>query len=196
VIALAPSSEAWLAAALGDLPTLLCDHAHCEKKAASTAVRFLFKYPDWPRLCAQMSRLAREELIHFDRVLAEMRARQIPFRQLPSSGYAAALFASARPEPQARRIDELLACALIEARSHERFERLVAGLAGASDEESARLGEFYRDLAEAEARHGDIYIELAEELAGGPVSERLVELAACEAAIIARPGQPLRMHSG
>jgi tRNA-(ms[2]io[6]A)-hydroxylase len=177
VIALSPSSEAWVAAALADLPTLLCDHAHCEKKAASTAVRFLFKYPDWPRLCAAMSRLAREELVHFDRVLAEMRARQIRFRALPSSGYAAALFAEARGQPAERRIDELLACALIEARSHERFERLVAGLAEPSGDRGgdgvARLRTLYAELCDAEARHGDIYIELAEELAGGPVTARL-----------------------
>jgi len=174
-------------AACADPVTLLLDHAHCEKKAAQTAVRFLFKYPEWPRLCAAMSKLAREELVHFDRVLAELRARGEPFRRLPSAGYAAALFAACRP---GEGVDELLACALIEARSHERFLRLAA----AHPEE--RLRALYAELADAESRHGSIYVELAEELAKAPVGDRLKALAVAEAEIVARAGQPLRMHAG
>jgi tRNA-(ms[2]io[6]A)-hydroxylase len=180
---IAPTSDAWMQRALADLPTLLVDHAHCEKKAAHTAVRFLFKYPEWPRLVAAMSKLAREELVHFDQVLRELRARGHAFRALQSASYAAELFRACRSPG-----DELLACALIEARSHERFVRLAAAV---PDE---GLGAFYRDLAEAEARHGEIYVELAAELQ--PVEPRLSELAEREAEIIARPGQPLRMHSG
>ena len=81
-------------AACADLGTLLVDHAHCEKRAASTAVRYLFKYPDWPALVVAMSRLAREELVHFERVLKELEARGVAFRGLPSANYAAALFAA------------------------------------------------------------------------------------------------------
>lgn len=195
-IAIAPSSEAWVQAALADLPTLLIDHAHCEKKAASTAIRFLFKYPDWPRLVSAMSKLAREELVHFDRVLGELRARQVPFRGLGSANYAQALFAHARPTEPQRRVDEMLCCALIEARSHERFVRLQAALAASETAENRRLAAFYDDLAAAEARHGGLYVELAEEAAGGDVSARLAELAAREAAIVHRPDQPLRMHAG
>ena len=91
-----PSSPAWVDAACADLATLLVDHAHCEKSAASTAVRFLFRYPDWPALVAAMSRLAREELVHFERVLKELEARGVTFRGLPSANYAAALFALVR----------------------------------------------------------------------------------------------------
>jgi len=89
-------------------------------------------------------------------------------------------------------VDELLCCALIEARSHERFVRLGAAL----PPEDARLAKFYGELAEAEARHGEIYVELAEEAAGGPVTRRLEELAAAEGEIVARSGQPTRMHAG
>ena len=84
----------------------------------------------------------------------------------------------------------MLACALIEARSHERFERLAAAV------EDPKLRDFYVELGEAEARHGDLYVELAEEAAGGSVAARLAELTAKEAQIIARPNLPLRMHSG
>ncbi|HXU72719.1 MAG TPA: tRNA isopentenyl-2-thiomethyl-A-37 hydroxylase MiaE [Polyangia bacterium] len=187
----APSSQSWVRAACADLGTLLVDHAHCEKRAASTAVRYLFKYPDWPALVGAMSRLAREELVHFERVLKELEARGVPFRGLPSANYAAALFELVRSEDaRARRVDELLCCALIEARSHERFVRLAAAV------EDARLARFYGELAEAEARHGEIYVELAEEAAGGGVRARLEELTAAEAEIVARPGQATRMHAG
>jgi tRNA-(ms[2]io[6]A)-hydroxylase len=178
-----PTSSEWIARAIADLPTLLVDHAHCEKKAAHTAVRFLFKYPEWPRLVAAMSKLAREELVHFDQVLRELRARGHGFRALQSGNYATELFRACTTP-----VDELLACALIEARSHERFVRL----ADAVPDEGLRA--FYRELADAEARHGEIYLELAAEL--GPIRPRLDELTAREAEIIARPGQPLRMHSG
>ena len=191
MIPLAPSSDAWVRAACADLDTLLVDHAHCEKRAASTAVRYLFRYPDWPALVGAMSRLAREELVHFERVLKECEARGVAFRGLPSANYAAALFALVRSDDaRARKVDEMLSCALIEARSHERFERLQASVG------DARLARFYGELAEAEARHGELYVELAVEAAGGDVTARLRELAAAEAEIVARPGQPLRMHSG
>jgi len=190
-VRVAPSSQSWVRAACADLGTLLVDHAHCEKRAASTAVRYLFKYPDWPALVGAMSRLAREELVHFERVLKELEARGVPFRGLPSANYAAALFELVRSEDaRARKVDELLCCALIEARSHERFVRLAAAV------EDARLARFYGELAEAEARHGEIYVELAEEAAGGGVRARLEELTAAEAEIVARPGQATRMHAG
>jgi tRNA 2-(methylsulfanyl)-N6-isopentenyladenosine37 hydroxylase len=193
-VAVAPSNDAWVRAAIADLDTLLIDHAHCEKKAASTAIRFLFKYPSWARLNAQLSRLAREELVHFDRVCAELRERGTALRALPSSGYAAALFAQTRSTA-----DEMLACALIEARSHERFVRLAAAVP------DARLAAFYAELADAEARHGELYVELAleaaaraetETAAAAAVAARLAALTAVEADVVARAAQPLRMHSG
>jgi tRNA-(ms[2]io[6]A)-hydroxylase len=84
----------------------------------------------------------------------------------------------------------MLVCAIIEARSHERFVALAGALAGTP------LGGLYSDLRDAEARHGSIYLELAAEAAGGDVGARLAELCAHEAAVLQRPGTPLRMHSG
>jgi tRNA-(ms[2]io[6]A)-hydroxylase len=92
--------------------------------------------------------------------------------------------------PGAKIVDEMLVCANIEARSHERFERLSAALG------STGLGPLYEDLREAEARHGDIYVDLAVEAAGEDVRPRLAELLAHEATVIARPGLPIRMHAG
>lgn len=201
-IPLVPSSESWVTAALADLPTLLVDHAHCERKAAQTALKFLAQYPDWSELVLPLSRLAREELVHFERVLKELAHRGVPFRTLPAANYAAGLMDAMRPatppRPGApvrswqgdRTIDEMLVGALIEARSHERFVRLCA----ATDD--VRLRDLYEDFLAAEERHGDLYLELAEQVAGGPVDSRLTELAAHEARVLARPGQPVRMHSG
>jgi len=185
-----PSTESWVAAACADLPTLLLDHAHCEKKAASTAVRFLFKYPDWPSLVTHMSRLAREELVHFDQVRRELSRRGHGFRALHASNYAAALFALIRKGTVEAKVDEMLVCALIEARSHERFVRLTAALTV----EDPTLAAFYDSLGEAEARHGEMYLDLAREV--GDIDQRLGELVLAEAEIVARPDQPIRMHSG
>src|SRR6185436_6633117 len=113
-----------------------------------------FKYPEWPELVSAMSKLAREELVHFDQVLREMKSRNISFKPLTSANYAAELFAAAKKFGE---LGELIACALIEARSHERFVRLAARVA------DPQLSDFYRDLAVAEERHGDIYLELAKE---------------------------------
>ena len=203
MIPLSPSSDSWVQAALADLPTLLVDHAHCERKAAQTALRFMAVHADWDTLVQPLSRLAREELVHFERVLRELAHRGLPFKALAGANYAAGLMTALRaPTPPRagagavrswqgeRTIDEMLVCALIEARSHERFVRLAA----ATDD--VRLRDLYEDLLAAEERHGSLYLELAEEAAGGDVSARLAELAAHEAAVLARPGQPIRMHAG
>jgi tRNA-(ms[2]io[6]A)-hydroxylase len=202
---LSATSPGWIAAAVADLssPTsrLLIDHAHCEKKAAAMALRHIERHAVWPGLATQMSRLAREELTHFERVLGELRTRGIPFRGQPGCGYGAALMSAVRPPSAARAgapgtwlgdrtVDEMIVCALIEARSHERFQCLAAALAGQP------LGRLYADLCVAEARHGEIYLDLAREAQGGDVSARAAELAAHEARVLIRPGLPLRIHAG
>jgi tRNA-(ms[2]io[6]A)-hydroxylase len=181
---------------VADLPTLLLDHAHCEKKAASTALRFLSRHPEWPELVSAMSRLAREELIHFDRVLGHLKGRGVPFRQLHSASYAAELFAGARAlgsdDQESAFVDELLVCALIEARSHERFDRLTVAVRAVDP----ALADFYGELGEAEARHGSLYVDLAEAATNGSVEARLSALSEVEARVIARANQPLRIHAG
>jgi tRNA-(ms[2]io[6]A)-hydroxylase len=201
MIPLTPTSERWVALALADLPTLLVDHAHCERKAAQTALRFMAQHPDWDALISPLSRLAREELVHFERVLRELDHRGVRFRSLPGANYAAGLMSALRPASPPRpggvrswqgdrTVDDMLACALIEARSHERFVRLAA----ATDD--VRLRDLYEDLLAAEERHGCLYLELAVEAAGADVASRLAELSAHEATVLARPDQPIRMHAG
>lgn len=179
----------WLAAALGDVGLLLLDHAHCERKAASTAISLTYRYGDDAGLMAPLSALAREELAHFELVLGHLEARGLSFRRLEPAPYAARLLAAARkPEPD-RLVDTLLCCALIEARSCERMKLLAEALP------EPALAALYRGLLASEARHHMTYVDLA--LARAPaeaVWPRLAELAAHEAAVL-EGGGPLRMHS-
>lgn len=188
------TSPTWVASAIADPETILLDHAHCEKKAASTAVGFLFRHPEQARLCAAMSRLAREELVHFERVLAELGRRGIAFRRLTPSPYGGELYKLLRSHPPARLIDELLVSSLIEARSRERFTLLAAHLP------DRPLAALYDELGPSEERHASLYLELAESVAGegqkGAVRERLALLAEREAAIVAAPAGEVRLHAG
>jgi tRNA-(ms[2]io[6]A)-hydroxylase len=184
----APTDPAWFAAATRHIDDLLIDHANCEKKAASTALALMFAYPEDFELAGRMSRLAREELRHFELVQKKLVELEIPFRRMTPSRYAEGMRRGlSRDEPQRRR-DLLLCSALIEARSHERFLGLVERL-------PAPLGEFYASLADAEARHAGLYLRLASRAAGA-VDRRLAELADTEAELATAPDREFRFHSG
>jgi tRNA-(ms[2]io[6]A)-hydroxylase len=186
----APTSPEWAPRALAQLDEILVDHAHCEKKAASTAVSLLFRYPTEPALCAVLPALAREELVHFEQVLAALAARGVPFRRQVPSPYAARLTAAIRPNEPERMLDTLLCLALIEARSCERM-RLLAEALGEDP-----LAALYRSLLACEARHHQAYVELANAVAlAGQVRDRLAELARHEAAVIAEPSSLARLHA-
>jgi tRNA-(ms[2]io[6]A)-hydroxylase len=189
VLNLASASEpAWLERALGDLDAVLLDHAHAEKKAASTALTLVFRYPERPELARPLSELAREELGHFEQVLTQLERRGRRFGRQRPSPYAGRLQQAVRGHEPARLLDTLLCCALIEARSCERFRLL----AGAVDDRV--LAKFYEALLAAEARHHGLYVELARGVdAGAP--ERLEELAAREAQIIAEAPPWPRLHT-
>ncbi len=186
----ARTGAAWLEAAALHWPTLLVDHANCEKKAASTALALIFAYPEDDALCSALARLAREELRHFEQVSALMRRLQVPFVRQQPARYGAGLRAALRTHEPARKLDLLLCGALIEARSAERFELLAPRL-------PAPLGSFYGQLRESEARHFELYLGLARTAAGTLCwEERLAGLAQVEAALIMAPDAQLRFHSG
>lgn len=184
----AATDPAWYDLAVHSTDLLLLDHANCEKKAASTALALMFAYPEDFELAARMSRLAREELRHFELVQQRLEEQGVEFRRLSPSRYAEGLRrAVARHEPERRR-DLLLCGALIEARSHERFMGLVGRL-------EAPLAEFYASLAASEARHAGLYVRLAARR-GEAVDERLEALAAVEAELATAPDPEFRFHSG
>ena len=182
----------WLAQVDTSLNEILIDHAHCEHKAAATAMSLLGGYIENRDLCAAMTEIVQEELEHFHQVLDLLQRRNIPFRRQPPSHYGKELQALVRPNEPGRAVDRLLVAGLIEARSCERFS-LLAEHVGESDSE---LSQFYRSLFESEARHHTTYVRLAKQFANDQaVRSRLYELAQAESEIIGR-GSPLsRMHS-
>jgi len=182
--------DAWVDWALLHPETLLVDHANCEKKAASTALNLMYRYTGHPKLLRQLSRLAREELRHFEQVLAIMNRRGVDYPQIAAARYAGELRQLVRREEPGRLADTLLVGAIIEARSCERFGRLVPVL-------DAELAEFYASLLKSEARHFSDYLKLARELApAGEVEQRLEVLLAAEQVLIESADVEFRFHSG
>ena len=187
-----PTPEEWLVEACGRLPEMLLDHANCELKAASTALGFLYRYPERTALAQRMSRLAREELRHFEQVRSIMDDMDIPFERLSASRYAGGLREAVRHEEPHKLLDMLLVGALIEARSCERFAKIAPRL-------PERLGRFYGGLLASEARHFEHYVAFAKSECGVDESEidaRLEELKVIEASLISEPDDEFRFHSG
>jgi tRNA 2-(methylsulfanyl)-N6-isopentenyladenosine37 hydroxylase len=188
-ILLAPTCPAWVEAAAERWRELLNDHAQCEKKAASTALALMFTYPEDRGLGVTLSRLAREELRHFEQVQRLMIALGVPFERQRPGRYAAGLRAVLRTADPGRKLDLLLTGALIEARSCERFRLLAPRL-------PPQVAGLYEQLARSEARHYAQYLELAREAADSQWQERLRQLADCEARLATAPDTQLRFHSG
>ena len=189
----APSSAAWLEQAIARPDLVLVDHAHCERKAAGVALQLMFRYPGDVALAEALSPIAREELEHFEQVLALLQARGIALRPLPAPGYGAALAGQVRREEPGRMLDSFLTAGLIEARSHERMALLAA------HSPDPELQDLYGQLLASEARHFGAYWLLAEARYGREATvARLQELAAVEAQALAgvlnRPDD-VRMHS-
>lgn len=186
----ADTPRRWVELVEADLPTLLLDHAHCEKKAASTGLNLVFRYGDKPELVRALTALAREELEHFQLMLDVCDARGIEFRRVEPSPYAGRLLAHARRVEPDRLVDTLLCCALIEARSCERMKLLSEQLSDVA------LRDLYKGLLASEARHFQIYVDLARKLVpDADVSTRLRELARAEADALSGDDEPVRMHS-
>ena len=187
---LCPTPPAWVAWAADNRELLLVDHANCEKKAASTAMNLLYRYVEHSALLTSLSRLAREELRHFEQVVALMGGRGIGYPQISASRYAGELRRGVRSHEPARLVDTLLVGAIIEARSCERFAALVSVV-------DTELADFYRSLLQSEARHFRDYLRLAETL-GSPeeVARRLPEFLRLERGLIESPDSEFRLHSG
>ena len=186
------STKRWLVQVDDHLDELLIDHAHCERKAASTAMNLMNSYTENRDLCREMTTIIEEELEHFEMVLQILDARGIVFRRLNVGPYGKRLnLLIGRTEPD-RAVDRLLVASLIEARSCERFRLLANHIAKRDPELSA----FYAGLFESEARHHTTYVKLAEHFATREqVRLRLDQLSKEESLIIAEGCELPRMHS-
>lgn len=182
--------DAWVKNALDNQALLLLDHANCEKKAASTAINLMFRYVGDFDMMNKMSRLAREELRHYEQVMALMEARGVAYDQITPGRYAGELRKPVRTSEPGRYVDTLIVGAIIEARSCERFAKLAPHL----DEE---LQKFYLSLLRSEARHYEDYLTLAKRAAeGADISARVQEFLALEKTLIEGKDEEFRFHSG
>ena len=138
---------------------LLVDHAHCEHKAAITGLSFVSKYPDDPFLVRSLSALAAEEAAHFARMVAICITRGLTIGHPEPDVYVKRLLAAVRTSTLVeQRIDRLLVCAFIEARSCERLQLLADGFRAHGDVELAAL---YDELWREEAGHHALFVDLA-----------------------------------
>lgn len=190
---LIPTPERWFEVASERWRELLIDHANCEKKAASTALSLIFAYSEDRALTESMSRLAREELRHFEQVQRLMIQLDVPFQRMSPARYAERLRKAMRRDEPGRLIDLLVCGALIEARSCERFEKLAPRL-------QTPLSEFYSGLCASESRHHSLYLRLAAERSkpgeNADWQTALDRFAQIEAELVSCPDAQFRFHSG
>jgi tRNA-(ms[2]io[6]A)-hydroxylase len=176
-----PTDPRWTDIAAMNLGEILIDHAYCEQKAASSCISLIVHYPEKAKMVEVLTPIVSEEWGHFQRVLKELRKRNIPLGRQRKDEYVGQLMKHIRNKGDYEEalLDKLLICALIEARSCERFKLLSETLKDES------LQKFYRELMISEAGHYRTFIDLAEEyVAPSVVRLRWKELLAFEAEIM------------
>jgi tRNA-(ms[2]io[6]A)-hydroxylase len=184
------TDRAWVERVEAHLEEVLIDHAHCEKKAAGTALNMIFSYVERVDVVTALADVVKEELDHFKLILGTIGRRGMAFRGQPQSVYGARLGERIRTTEPDKALDRCVVAALIEARSCERFILLRDHL---RDRELASL---YGALVESEGRHHGLYLRLAASFVPeAEVRRRFQELAAVEAAIVAEPGPLPRLHA-
>ena len=151
-----PTDPRWADLVGKSIEFILTDHAYCEQKAASTCISLIVQHSDKEELVKRVSPLVTEEWGHFRMVLRELKKRGLRLGRQRSDEYVNAIMKMVRKGNEKQLLDKLLLCALIEARSCERFKRLHEGL------DDKDLSEFYYSLMVSEAGHYKLFIELAE----------------------------------
>ena len=179
----------WLPKIIGNLPAVLVDHAHLERKAATTALN-LEKYRDLYSKVEELNAIAIEELQHFQLVLNILKRRGIPFRQSHPSAWISGLMRSVRTGQRQQVIDHLICCAFIEGRSCEKFQILSRNLKSLDPE----LGEFYASLVESEGNHYATYILMARAIDDPETDRRLDFYLSLDAELIRQPNSLPMLH--
>src|SRR5215831_8173883 len=179
----------WLPKVLNNLPAVLVDHAHLERKAATSALN-LEKYRDlFPRV-EELNAIAIEELQHFQLVLDLLKRRGIPFGQPYPSPWIAGLMKAIRNGARHQVIDHLICCSLIEGRSCEKFQVLARELQNID----AELAAFYKGLVESEGNHYATYLLMAKSIHEAETQRRLDFYLQLDAALIRQPNPLPMLH--
>ena len=179
----------WLPKVLANLPAVLVDHAHLERKAATTALN-LEKYRDlYPRV-GELNAIAIEELQHFQLVLGLLQRRGIPFGQPFPSAWISGLMKSVRNGQRHQAIDHLLCCSLIEGRSCEKFQVLAEAL----KPRDAEIAAFYGSLVESEGNHYATYLLMARAIDDAEADRRLDYYLDLDAKLMREPNPAPILH--
>lgn len=181
--------EDWLPKVLSHLPEVLIDHAHLERKAATTALN-LEKYRDLYSRVGELNAIAIEELQHFELVLNLLKRRGISFGQPYPSPWIAGLMKSVRNGSRGQAIDHLICCSLIEGRSCEKFQVLAEALREGDPE----LSRFYAGLVESEGNHYATYLLMARGIDEAETDRRLDYYLDLDARLIAEPNPLPMLH--
>lgn len=179
----------WLPKVLGNIPVLLVDHAHLERKAATSALN-LEKYRDLYPKVEELNAIAIEELQHFQMVLDLLKKRGIPFGQPCPSPWISGLMKSVRGGDRFQVIDHLICASLIEGRSCEKFQFLAAAL----KESDPELSHFYGGLVESEGNHYATYILMARAIDEAEADRRLDYYLDLDARLILEPNPMAILH--
>ncbi len=153
-----PTDPRWVNLAEIELGEILTDHAYCEQKAATSCISLIQAYPDHTELVEEVAPIVTEEWGHFRMVLAELKKRGLQLGRQRKDEYVNQLLGfqeKGQPREQAL-LDKLLICAMIEARSCERFRLLSLHC---SEED---LRGWYHKFMIAEAGHYRLFLDLAE----------------------------------
>ena len=152
-----PTDPRWVNLAEMDLGEILTDHAYCEQKAATSCISLIQGYPDKVEMVKQLAPIVTEEWGHFRLVLLELERRNLSLGYQRKDEYVNALmkFEKKGGSREDRLLERLLICALIEARSCERFRLLSLNL------KEDDLKEFYHKFMVSEAGHYRLFIDLA-----------------------------------
>lgn len=179
----------WLDKIIRNIPAVLVDHAHLERKAATTALS-LEKYRDLHPQVEQLNAIAIEELQHFQLVLNLLKSRGIPFTHAQPSPWTSGLMRGIRHGSRPQAIDHLICCALIEGRSCEKFQILAREL----ETIDAELAAFYGSLVESEGNHYATYILMAREIDEAETTRRLDFFLDLDAELIQKPNPLPILH--
>ena len=179
----------WATKVLAHLPAVLVDHAHLERKAATSAIN-LQKYFVLRQKVDELTGIAIEELQHFQIVLGLLRQREVPFAPARPSAWISGLMRSVRQGQKHQAIDHLICAAFIEARSCEKFQILGRELRVIEPE----LARFYSSLVESEGNHYASYLRMARGVDEDESDRRLEFYLELEAELMRVPNWSPMLH--
>lgn len=187
-----PTDQRWADLAKNNLKELLIDHAFCEQKAASSAISLIVHYPEYSELVAEMSKIAQEEMEHFERVHQKITERGWVLGRERKDEYVGkiAKYFKKTGDRRVNLIQKLLFAAMIEARSCERFRVLTLAI------DDPDLKEFYHELTKSEAGHFMVFINFAKKYGSDimDIEEEWQKFLKYEAEIISEYGNSATMH--